>query len=49
MNKLMLIFLIFSNALFAQNDESFITDFLLEDKLNFKNETDSSTLSHLLF
>ncbi len=36
----MLIFVIFSNVLFAQNDESFIANFLLEDYLNLKNEAD---------
>ena len=39
MNRLIFIFLIFSNVIFAQNDEKFITDFLLGDEFELKNET----------
>jgi hypothetical protein len=40
MNKLFLIFLIFSNVLSAQNNEEYLTKFLLGDELKLENEID---------
>nr|WP_321452589.1 hypothetical protein [uncultured Carboxylicivirga sp.] len=40
MNKLLIIFLFFSNLSFAQTKDAFLTEFLLEDELNTENVLD---------